>query len=129
MPRATSPGNSPKKPYDKPSKHKVKRESTSDSEDEDVKVCHDRQLFPTPLHQAAIRADTKPDVKPKKKSTKAPGRTWTGPELVTLFEIAAAGVKRTDYVDKLDGRTDMQCLKTWQVGGSDLFHELPGAIC
>jgi hypothetical protein len=33
---------------------------------------------------------------------------------VALFDIAAQGVKRTDYEGKLEGRTALQCLKTWQ---------------
>jgi hypothetical protein len=59
--------------------------------------------------------DTKPELKPKaKKSTKAPARAWTGDELDLLFTLALAGPSRANFEGKIEGRTGLQCLKTWE---------------
>lgn len=58
--------------------------------------------------------DIKPSPK-KVKSTKAAPRAWTGYELDTLFTIALTiGASKANYEGKIEGRTGLQCLKTWE---------------
>ncbi|GMK58527.1 hypothetical protein CspeluHIS016_0505590 [Cutaneotrichosporon spelunceum] len=57
------------------------------------------------------------DIKPKKlkgSSSKAPGRTWTSDELDLLFTIALTGPTRANFDGKIEGRTALQCQKTWE---------------
>lgn len=57
--------------------------------------------------------DTKPYI--KSRTQKAPGRTWTGDELVTLFEIALGkGPPKTAFEGALPDRSALQAHKTWQ---------------
>ncbi|BEJ16706.1 hypothetical protein CspHIS471_0601070 [Cutaneotrichosporon sp. HIS471] len=78
---------------------------------------------PSPSTPGRVKRDASPslsDVKPKKRKGsnsnpgKAPPRAWTGEELDLLFTIALKGPTRANFEGKIEGRTGMQCLKTWE---------------